>query len=341
MMAPHAALPPLLALALAGCSGGNPFEQQGDLPQTPDEVVTTLGGRALPPGTQTPSAAGDIERFEARGEGGDGFAENPVYDAQSDTFTIDNLAFDGTGPYSRDTVMRELGAAGRSGPFAVYENSRSVVDPRNGQVITQLPHKLLFQRSRSGATELVIVRTGGYLGFGFGGWAYQRNGGVSLPAELQASFTGDYAGIRDFDTRSGLEFTTGRITLEIDFADFNGGAAQDAIKGRITDRKVFTTQGDDITQDAIDALQPGAAALPTILLDIGPNTISASGEFAGSFQSGYLDANNQLTVYETGVYNGILAGDDPSEAVGITIGTGPDHGSGGTFRETGGFVAVR
>ena len=95
-----------------------------------------------------------------------------------------------------------------------------------------------------------------------------------------------------------------------------------------------------MTQDVIEALDADLDEIPTILLDIGPNTISSNGEFAGSFQSGYTNAEGEFVVYETGTYNGILAGDDPSEAVGITVSTGEDRID-GDFRETGGFIATR
>ena len=70
-----------------------------------------------------------------------------------------------------------------------------------------------------------IVRTGGYAEYGFGGFIYERNGGVTLPIARQAYFEGEYAGVRIYQNRIGLELTTGDIAVDIDFSDFNANDA--------------------------------------------------------------------------------------------------------------------
>ncbi|MFP4405083.1 MAG: hypothetical protein ACLFPZ_05740, partial [Rhodosalinus sp.] len=129
-----------------------------------------------------------------------------------------------------------------------------MTDPVSGEAIDQLSHKAVFQRSASGLTEVVLVRVADYQNYGFGGWAYQRNGDVTLPSTLQATFSGDYAALRDFDSRNGLEYATGVIELDVDWEDFNGDFTQDAIKGTVKDRRIFDVDGNDVTRAWLDAL---------------------------------------------------------------------------------------
>ncbi|WP_273523687.1 hypothetical protein [Rhodosalinus sediminis] len=349
----------LSVLALvAACSssedGSNPFDpppeevEGGD--ETPDGGQPTPplgdGDAALPPGTPNPTPDDSITRYEERTDRGDGFAEAPSYDAATDTFVVDNLPFDGDNTYTRDAAVASLGPPDEQGPFAVYENVGTVNDPETGTPIDQLAHKVLFQRSPSGRTELVIIRAADYEPFGFGGWAYQRNGGVELPEKLQATFSGDYAALRDFDGRAGLEYTTGAVTLDVDWEDFNGTSVQDAIKGTITDRRIYDVSGDDVTQKWLDALGEEAGRpiidLPAVQIVIRPSTVDQNGEIAATVQSAYTDVSGERQQYETGTLNAILAGPTPDEIVGIVEMEGDDLISGdGTVRETGGFVADR
>ena len=46
--------------------------------------------------------------------------------------------------------------------------------------IDQLQHKAIYAISTSGATEVAVIRTGGYVNYGFGGYIYQRNNGNSV-----------------------------------------------------------------------------------------------------------------------------------------------------------------
>ena len=92
-----------------------------------------------------------------------------------------------------------------------------------------------------------IVRTGGYAEYGFGGFIYERNGGVTLPIARQAYFEGEYAGVRIYQNRIGLELTTGDIAVDIDFSNFN---ANDAVNGTISNRLVFEADGTPITTGA-------------------------------------------------------------------------------------------
>ncbi len=356
----------VLALGVAaGCSGSaadsplNPFDPtptdsatgggtgDGAGDGTGDPTTPIDGGLELPPGTANPTPDNSITRYEARDENGSGFAEAPVYNAANDTFSIDNLPFDSDDNiYTRDDQVGSLGPAGQQGPFAVYEGPGTAFDPQTGKTIDQLTYKALFQRSTSGLTELVIVRTGDYRNYGFGGWAYQRDGNVVLPSKLQATFSGPYAALRDFQGRPGLEYATGDFQLDVDFEDLNGTLTQDAIKGKVTNRRIYATDGTDVTQDVINALAADAnrpfTALPTMVLDVNGGKIDRNGEFTGTFESGYTDGSGKFVVYHTGTYQGILAGPDPSEAVGTIVTTSQDpRFEDVTVRETGGFIATR
>lgn len=351
----------ILALGVtAGCSGSaadsplNPFDPTptdtatdgGADGGTNDPTTPIDGGLALPPGTANPSPSTSITRYEARAEDGSGFAEAPSYNATDDTFYVDNLPFDADdNTYTRDDQVASLGPVGTTGPFAVYEGSGTEIDPVTGKPIRQITYKALFQRSTSGRTELVIVR-GDYENYGFGGWAYQRNGEVVLPTSLQATFTGPYAALRDFKGKGGLEYATGDLRLDVDFEDTNGTLTQDAIKGTVTNRRIYDVNGTDVTQDVIDALAADAGrpftGIPAIVLGVNASTIDVNGEFTGTYENGYIDGNGDFVTFQTGTYQGILAGPDPSEAVGTIVTTSEDpRFENVTVRETGGFIATR
>lgn len=353
----------MAALAMVGaCDSSNPFQED----QPPEEDTgEDEGGEEdgeedgedgggvdssldLPPGTTSPTPSSAIARYEARdGEDGDGvgYAENFRYNAATDTFSVDNLPFDGDNVYSRDDQV------GTINTFAVYEGKDSVRDPDTGTPIDQSLYRLLYKVSNSGATEVAIVRTGSYVGHGFGGWTYERNdgNGVDLPVSLEATFSGEYAGLRTFSGAGGLEYTVGTIRMDIDWEDFNGGFVQDAIKGTVTDRRLFDMQGRDITQAYIDNLSAEAeapqGAIPDLIFDVGPNTIDGNGEFTGSFYSAYTDGEGARVTLETGTYNGVFARDGqngPTEAAGTMIMESdyPDVDD-VTVRETGGFIVTR
>ncbi len=281
--------------AMAACvvftaCDGNPFDTTTASTTTGPVNTSTL---ALPPGTTDPSAGVSIYRYEELDANGSGYAEAISYDSVNDRFFVDNLAFDGDNFYERDDQAPNLG------PFKVYENDSFLNDPSTGTPINQFQHKAIYGVSTSGKTEFAIVRTGQYVDYGFGGFLYQRNVGVTLPTSGQAVYSGQYAGIRDFLSRGGLEYVVGDAAVAIDFADFNDGSG---VRGQITNRRVFDINGVNITQNIIDAINntgfdpanpstPGTYAniteLPTLLYTIGPNTADANGEMTGFLNPDY------------------------------------------------------
>ena len=88
-------------LALSGCGDGNPFEEEEEetTEETDGDVDGITGDRTLPPGTASPQPNTSIVRSEPTvdegGNQGDGYATDVRYDAATDTFYVDNLAFGG------------------------------------------------------------------------------------------------------------------------------------------------------------------------------------------------------------------------------------------------------
>lgn len=336
--------------AMAACvvftaCDGNPFDTTTASTTTGPVNTSTL---ALPPGTTDPSAGVSIYRYEELDANGSGYAEAISYDSVNDRFFVDNLAFDGDNFYERDDQAPNLG------PFKVYENDSFLNDPSTGTPINQFQHKAIYGVSTSGKTEFAIVRTGQYVDYGFGGFLYQRNVGVTLPTSGQAVYSGQYAGIRDFLSRGGLEYVVGDAAVAIDFADFNDGSG---VRGQITNRRVFDINGVNITQNIIDAINntgfdpanpstPGTYAniteLPTLLYTIGPNTADANGEMTGFLNSQLAQNTGAAVTFESGTYYAMVAGDNAEEIVGIVVVTSTDpRYTGVTTRETGGFVVYR
>lgn len=357
-----------LALGLVGaCSAGdgsNPFDTE-DAAEEPDDEGEGEGGdqgepiesdRTLPPGTASPAPDRSIFRREAfDAEKGAGYAESISYDATADLFYVDNLAFDGDNAYTRDDERPSLDTApagGRAdaGRFAVYENANPILDTLNTEPIDQFPHKAIYAVSRSGATEFAIVRTGAYINYGFGGFVYQRNGtdaegnpvSVNLPTSGQANYQGEYAGLRDFEGRTGLEYVTGDMRMAIDFEDFNDPTG---VRGEVTNRRVYdAASNNEVTADIVTALNEDGGnftQLPTLLFRVGPGVVDENGEITGeAFSSDVTDT--QVEVYEQGNYYAVLSGPNAEEVVGIVVVESDDpRATNITARETGGFIATR
>lgn len=358
----------LAALALSACSGDgtNPFDAD-DTTDTTDGSGTDGGtdtndgtggivSGSLHPGTTSPSAATGIYRSEPKVESqddkhyGNGFANSISYNGTNDTFYVDGLAFDGNqpdgAPYTRGSAVSSL----RS--YALYEGPTTNPDFLTNQPIAQFQHRALYGVSSSGDTQFAIIRTGNYVGYGFGGFIYQRAGSVVLPTQGQASYSGDYAGIRDFDGRGGLEYVTGDMQVDIDFCGFqnncSGSTCADAIRGYVTNRTLFDTNGTDVTNTYLDALnedRPDGSAeltgMPVIRFRIGPNVLSTNGEATGSaFTTAFGES------LDDGNYYPLLSGDQTTapggEIVGIVVVESDDpRYDNVTVRETGGFVVTR
>lgn len=330
----------VLSALLAGC-GGNPFLDAPVDPGPDPDLPEAL------PGTPNPTRSSSIVRYEAREAGtGNGYAEGITYDPGTDTFSVDNLGFDGANLYARGGVVASLG------PYQVYEAAAVVNDPLTLRPIPQFQHRLIAGVSTSGQTEFAIVRTGAYTGYGFGGFVMRRDStGVNLPTSGQAGYDGAYAGLQDFNGAGGLRYTTGDAFVAIDFEDFNDG---DAVQGYVDNRQIFDMAGNNITAAVIgqinaefspDPGDPTISSLPTLIFRVGPGAIDANGEIRGFLDSTLVDYNGDgaaITTYESGNYYAIVSGTNAEEVVGIIVVESAYPGIDNlTVRETGGFILYR
>jgi hypothetical protein len=233
----------LAALVMLVACSGNPIARDDTTPGGGDGVVDL-------PGTENPTPRSAITRFEEQDDDGNGFVSSVTYNANNDTFEVDGLAFDGNNDYTRDTDVPSIGGPGVGGPFAVYEAPQVEPDSVTGVPIAQLNHRAIRGLSVTGRTGFAIARTGAYVDFGFGGFIYSRSDSVTLQTTGQATYTGDYAALRDFSGAGGLEYATGQIVIDIDFEDFNVG---DAVKGEVFNRQIFDLAGNNITGNVLAA----------------------------------------------------------------------------------------
>jgi hypothetical protein len=354
-------------LVLAACDG-NPF--LGTPPTSEGGGTTGNPSVSTLPGTTDPTTTGSITRFEEHGKGpnsssngdgtasgtgsapdvlGNGFAfrDGKIrYNAEDDTFAVDNLAFDGGNVYTRSPAFQTSLAGPDVGPAKFYEGPATVRDNQTGELIDQFSYRALYGESTSGQSHFAIVRTGAYVPYGFGGFIYNRVGGVGLPelepGSNQAIYKGAYAGLRDFDGQSGLQVTSGEMTMQIDYNDFNpeesGLDMASGVTGFVDNRKVFDLNGNDITAQVIAEINADKSltltALPSINLFTGPGFMDANGETEG-YVDNFLDGKE----FEAGKYYAVLSGSKADEVVGIIV----VNSKIGTYtaRETGGFILYR
>ncbi|WP_299561135.1 hypothetical protein [uncultured Sulfitobacter sp.] len=354
----------MLILSLAACGDGTPFSEEdtgnsgdgtsgdGDASGDGTDVGGSDGeegivGTAVPPGTVSPSRSDKIVRYEERGESEDnsnGFVRSVRYEGETDTFLVDNLAFDSANVYQRGTDVSSL-----AGQYQVYESTTPFPDSVTNDPIDQFGYRAIYGVSRNlgsdgePETQFAIVRSGSFRNYGFGGFLYQRNGSVELPQTGQATFTGQTAGIRDFDGAGGVQYTSGQLKIDIDFEDFNdvSGTRGDGVKGVWSDRRVFDAQGNDITRDIIDTINPSLNAIPTAIFTIRPGNLKDSGDLVGELDSPYLDADGEAQVYEEGNFYAVVSGDEPSEIAGVLVVTNDVDFENVTTRETAGFIVYR
>ena len=344
----------LLCLSvLAACDGGSPLKStdddgSGNGGSGGDSGTPIVSDGDLPPGTASPTRRSGIFRREPLdAEAGNGYANDFRYDAATDTFFVDGLAFDGSQPGGVPYARATPGSLG--GRYALYEAPATFTDPINGAPIGQFQHRALYGVSDSGQTEFAIVRTGNYIEYGFGGFLYQRNEGVTLPREGQATYTGAYGAIRDFDGQGGLEYASGRMQVDVDFSGFrnncDGTVCADAVRGYVFDRAIFDIDGNDVTQEYLDALNEdndtAAVDLPILQFRIGPSVMTVNGEVTGEAFSTFAGST-----LEAGNYYAILSGDHTSapggEIVGVIVVESDDpRFQSVTVRETGGFIVNR
>lgn len=337
-----------LIAGLAACSGGNPFEDAGTDSgtdggttggETDGDGITVDG---IPPGTDSPTAGSTIYRSEARvdsntaSEYGNGFANSVAYNSASDTFTVNNLPFDGDSPYVRGTAVSSL----NDGAFAVYEAEQLTNDPISGEPIDQFSYRAIYgvSTNRTAAdsnvatTQFAIIRTGNYVQYGFGGFVYQRDETVTLPQTLQAKYTGKSAGLRDFSDGGGLQYTTADVEILIDSDDFDEGAGVD---GTIKNRRIYDLNGADITSTVANSIDENLTEIPVARFVIQSGVLQDSGDLVGEITSQYAASDGTSVAYEEGNYYAIVSGDGAEEIVGVFVLEADGA------RDTGGFIVYR
>ncbi|WP_037227606.1 hypothetical protein [Roseobacter sp. GAI101] len=343
----------VLCLVMAGCGDGTPFNGETDTTDggtTGTDTGATLSRDGLPAGTASPTPNDGIYRSETPDpETGNGQATSYQYNGADDTFTIDGLAFDGDNVYTRGTAVSSLG------PYAVYEAPKVVQDSQSQVDINQLRHRAIYGVSKNldgngnPETQFAIVRTGAYVGYGFGGFIYTRENGVSIEtaAGAQGSYTGKTAGIRDFGGKAELQYTTGDLTIEIDFGDFNptSSSVGDGVKARWTNRRIFDVDGVDVTNEVLadinTANNASIGSLPDAQFTIGPGSLDSNGEIIGTVVSGFEDNVAEYRGYESGKYYAILSGTRGQEIVGVMVLENTTEDPDIRVRETSGFIVYR
>lgn len=355
----------LTALAACGGDGTNPFQTTEDNIDNSDLSVESL---VKLEGTENPSSTSDIYRY--------GSALNGVDDQQDpqngyvSSVTINGneievccLAFDGnpdsdgTSVYTRDDVVASLNG------YDVYEAEISTPDFLTSDAIAQIaPTRAIVGVSSNTVggqpqTRFAIVRTGGYVGHGFGGFVYEREGGVVLPTNGgEARFEGKYAGLRTYNGGGGLNYTQADLAVAIDFGGF-GGNTQTIRGGYDNSRlfnnyQVFDLNGNLIQTGFIDT-DSYDFWIPITTTD----ELDDNGEMQASINSSvtYLDdAGEAQATSGSGMFYGVLAGDltdgSGGELVGVlTINWGNVYGTDLTqpgtrtigVSETGGFILSR
>tara|TARA_B110000879_G_scaffold129425_1_gene170116 strand:+ start:394 stop:867 length:474 start_codon:yes stop_codon:yes gene_type:complete len=155
---------------------------------------------------------------------------------------------------------------------------------------------------------------------------------VTLPAQLQAAYSGSAAGIRDFNTKGGLQYTTSDVSIDIDIDDFYTGAG---VKGQVTNRKVFDLNGVDVTAEVAEEASTGAKTLPRAVFTVGPGVLAASGDVVGEITSTFTAADGSTTAYEAGNYYAVVSGANANKIVGVFV------LEANSARETSGFIVYR
>lgn len=278
------------ALMLAGCSG-NPLNNVGG--------GGGGGGTAPDGGVNTCTSTnticeGEVNRF--------------TYDASTDTIQINNLPFDLGGTYQRVPALDQNG-------FMAFRNI-------DGAEV----YYALYRQSATGLSETGVVGTGNYQKFGYGGSMMRATPVTGLPANGEATYQGNYAGIRVYDgtggtSGGGLGFVTGTAFLRVDFDDFDDGGAVDAA---ITGRTAYDGNGAPL------------GALP----GLGATTTSMSGSTIK--QTNITEVIPGTSDVMTGTLRAMFSGPEGKEITGIVILEGPDAlGSGDNVQERGGFLLDR
>ena len=349
----------LSALAACGGDGTNPFQTTEDNIDNSDLSVESL---VKLEGTENPSSTSDIYRYGSALDGVDDQQDSQNGYVSSVTVNGNeievcclafdgNPASDGTSVYTRDDVVASLNG------YDVYEAEISTPDFLTSDAIAQIaPTRAIVGVSSNTVggqpqTRFAIVRTGGYVGHGFGGFVYEREGGVVLPTNGgEARFEGNYAGMRTYIGGGGLNYTQADLAIVIDFGGF--GNNTQTVRSEFGNYQVFDLNGNLVqtgfidtdsydlwipitTTDALDdngEMQASINGSVTYLNDVGElQAISGSGMIYGVLAGDLTDGSGGELVGVLAIDWGSVYGDDLTQPGTRTIGVS----------ETGGFILSR
>ena len=205
-----------------------------------------------------------------------------VYDEATDTLTINNLPFDGPD--------------GKYDHVADAPDGTPIYASRQTSTTGLLKHYALFLRSDY--IEATAAGSGDWGDYGNAGANVNRSS-FSLPSSGEYVYVGDYAGLRTFDEKGGIELVTGDMELILDILDFDPlNGIQGDIIGTITNRTRVNVDGTD-DRDLPDVY------LKEVSFD------SSTGVFEGGAVESYRPDNGDP--WSTGTYDGMLAGPDAAE----------------------------
>lgn len=307
-----------------GTTGADSIANEATGSETPQDSSAETSGTGPEATDPIVINATSITRYEAQtADGSGGYLADVSYDSATDSFSVIGLAFDGTGVYTRSSVLPTLSTQNSRSVYAVYESPVLYSNPDTGQNIDQQQYVAIYAVSDNltvdqdgntvPTTRFSIVRSGSFSDLGFGGFVYERNGEVAIPVTGQVEYAGEYAGIRVFDQDTRLSYVNGSMNLAIDFDGFSGDSA---ISGSIFDRTYFNEDG--VQLNTLDDV---------VTFDVGSGILYDNGEFSGSLES----------ASEAGTYYAVIGGDAADEVVGVIVleTLDPDQP---LEQETGGFI---
>ncbi|NBT32043.1 MAG: hypothetical protein EBT13_09130 [Rhodobacteraceae bacterium] len=173
---------------LAACDGTNPFMTA---------TVPDGSTEPLEPGDPNTTVSSKFLWDPARSL----TMNSVVYDEATDTLTINNLPFDGPD--------------GKYDHVADAPDGTPIYASRQTSTTGLLKHYALFLRSDY--IEATAAGSGDWGDYGNAGANVNRSS-FSLPSSGEYVYVGDYAGLRTFDEKGGIELVTGDIELILETA---------------------------------------------------------------------------------------------------------------------------
>ena len=226
-----------------------------------------------------------------------------TYNSTTDEVKINNLPFDLDGTYVRNTAFDRNGFQG----YVNSSGSKSYV--------------ALFSASLASTVSSGVVGTDEYINYGYGGTMYASTG-ATLPSHGEATFDGNYAGLRTYEGDStAIGTSDGTIHMQMDFDDFDVVGAIDII---INDRHAYDNSG------ALIGDLPYLSGTTTQHTGIKINSTTVT------------EVNPDSSLGGSGTLEGIFGGNiaaGTGEIAGVVVITSPDTASGLNVKERGAFIA--